>query len=162
MTQAETAFTGAQGSAPTGFLNDLSRREVFGGCMLAAMAAAAAPVIAAPLTGREQWNAAMERYRAAKARADNYDETVYKRAERLGDLDGKGVPWHIGREDDRLRDLESAADKALMTMPAPDLAALRWKLDRALMIDDGALANWSEWYVRQTIADVARLLGPAG
>lgn len=163
MTQAEMGFTGERAGAPTGFFNDLSRRNILGGCVLAALAGAAVPAGAAfadvPKIGRQEWNAAMARYQAARARADHYEENVYRVAERIADLEGGRVSPHIGNEDDRLRDLESDADQALMNMPAPDLQALRWKLDRALTIEDGTLAEWGERYLRQTIADVARLLG---
>lgn len=46
---------------------------------------------------------------------------------------------------------------ALMEMPAPDLAALRWKLEQ-LPDPDGSMAAWSADFVRATFADVANLL----
>jgi hypothetical protein len=52
------------------------------------------------------------------------------------------------------------ARDTLMDMPAPDLAALRWKLEQ-LPENDGDLAPWTGAFVRQTFADVARLLPPA-
>ena len=53
------------------------------------------------------------------------------------------------------------AESALMHMPAPDLAALRWKLDQALMIEGDSICPWSADYVRQTVADFRRLCGEA-
>lgn len=53
------------------------------------------------------------------------------------------------------------AEGVLMATPAPDVAALRWKLDH-LTTDprehDGAMAAWSVHFVRQTLADIALLL----
>lgn len=45
----------------------------------------------------------------------------------------------------------------LMKMPAPDLAALRWKLDLCRE-EDGEMAPWGADYIAQTFADIARLL----
>ena len=54
------------------------------------------------------------------------------------------------------------AECALMDTPAPDLAALRFKLDHLLEPDsEGSTACWSRDYVAQTIADYQRLLGGA-
>lgn len=52
----------------------------------------------------------------------------------------------------------------LMATPAPDLPALRWKLDVALQSEDldgeePSLACWNMRYLEQTIADYRRLLG---
>jgi hypothetical protein len=49
------------------------------------------------------------------------------------------------------------AQEALMGMAAPDLAALRWKLDQ-LHDPGGDMPAWSAYFVRQTFADIARLL----
>ena len=45
-----------------------------------------------------------------------------------------------------------------METPAPDLSALRIKLEKLLAIDNGSTDAWSEDYVRQTIKDMRRLL----
>lgn len=50
------------------------------------------------------------------------------------------------------------AENALLYAPAPNLAALRWKLDRLLAIDTGETDAWSAEHVAQTVADVERLL----
>ena len=55
----------------------------------------------------------------------------------------------------------SDAEAALMDLPAPDLAALRWKLDQTLRIDGDSTPCWSAEYVRQTVADFRRLCGEA-
>lgn len=50
-------------------------------------------------------------------------------------------------------------EDALMETPAPDLAALRWKLAKVIDSDGtNAISAWSAEYVAQTIADIARLL----
>jgi len=48
---------------------------------------------------------------------------------------------------------------ALMEMPAPDLPALKWKLDHLLEVDSSqSVSPWAEEYVAQTRADIARLM----
>lgn len=98
---------------------------------------------------RDTVAAADERDRQVQAVNDRYDiDRLDEKAERLGDA---------------LAD----AQRRLLDMPAPDLAALRWKLDRVLALehaddeDGGNIPAWSHSYVRQTLADIARLL-PAG
>lgn len=59
---------------------------------------------------------------------------------------------------DRLCNEACAAEDALMETPAPDLSALRIKLEKLLAIDNGSTDAWSEDYVRQTIKDMRRLL----
>lgn len=61
---------------------------------------------------------------------------------------------------------ESAAEDALLFMPAPDLAALRWKLDRIITFHEGDqgekfMDSYDFRWVQQTMADYRRLL-PAG
>lgn len=66
-------------------------------------------------------------------------------------------------EDDRLDqlcDIYCEAEARLMAMPAPNAAALRWKLENLLEADTGgSTAPWSYHYVEQTHRDIARLLG---
>jgi hypothetical protein len=71
------------------------------------------------------------------------------------------VPSAIDDEFDRLVDVASDLECAVMETPAPDLAALRWKLDRLLEPDDPDASTpcWNKDYVRQTIEDYQRLLG---
>lgn len=48
-----------------------------------------------------------------------------------------------------------------MDMPAPDLAALRWKLDyitEEARDPQGSLGSYTHKFVAQTLADIARLL----
>ena len=61
---------------------------------------------------------------------------------------------------DQLCDLYCEAEARLMAMPAPNAAALRWKLDKLLEPEAaGSTASWSRDYVAQTTRDIARLLG---
>lgn len=61
-----------------------------------------------------------------------------------------------------LGDAAHAARGKVMETPAPDLAALRWKLQH-LLADDGSesVSAWSMDYIAQTKADIARLMGDA-
>lgn len=64
---------------------------------------------------------------------------------------------------DELCDAETEAWREMLDTPAPDRAALRMKLEQLLKIDSGLSATnaWDADEVRQTIADVARLLADA-
>lgn len=91
---------------------------------------------------RAEWDAAMRKYIAAQALADRVAETV-------------------GEDED----LDDAADRALamlIYMPAPDLAALRWKLEFFMQSPDpveGGAFGYSESYVAMTRMDIDRLMG---
>lgn len=62
-----------------------------------------------------------------------------------------------------LCDTETATWRKMLDTPAPDLPALRIKLEQLLKVDGGVKATnaWDADEVRQTIADVARLLADA-
>ena len=65
---------------------------------------------------------------------------------------------------EELGDLLAEAGTVLMDTPAPDLAALRWKLDHITgeaKREDGSLASYTSSYMRQTLDDIARLLPSA-
>lgn len=104
--------------------------------------AAVAPIAAAGAVNiygpglRAQWDAAL-------ARAEN----------------AKRVCLNSSGDTDELSDAWADAEADLMEMPAPDLHALRWKLDH-FMLDHGGLshASYSVDYLRQTIKDYQRLL----
>jgi len=86
--------------------------------------------------------AAEKRNHQVQAIRTRYDmDRLDARAEELGDL----IAEHRQR---------------LMDIPAPDLPALRWKLDQ-LRDENGDIVQWSAEYVDQCFADVARLLGEA-
>lgn len=78
-----------------------------------------------------------------------------KRAELLSSGSPYAVPAHMEDERERLCDEFSGAETLLMATPAPDLAALRWKLDHT------AGSEWNKDYVAQMQRDIDRLMGPA-
>lgn len=95
--------------------------------------------------------------RDVAAAADDYDSDIQ------AIRDGYGMD----EADDHFEALGEAtnnAEAAVMATPAPDLAALRWKLDRLLELehtddeDGGSFPAWAGHYVAQTLADIARLL----
>lgn len=90
----------------------------------------------------DNWSAAMTRFRIAE-RA--YQDCVS--AEVVDD--GKA---------DELCDIECDARWALMRMPAPDRAALLWKLEYLLQGSNGSLDPYTLENVAQTVEDMRRLL----
>jgi nitrogenase subunit NifH len=77
------------------------------------------------------WHALLDRYRAVEARAC----------------------------DDADCDLAGDLVVQLLAMPAPDSAALQWKLDWFLVDQGGTTASYATGYVAQTVADYRRILG---
>lgn len=75
---------------------------------------------------------------------------------------GAFVPDYISDASELLCNAYSDAQAAVMNVPAPNLAALRWKLDYILSPDEGTIASWSIEYVQQMLADIERLLPPGG
>jgi hypothetical protein len=57
-----------------------------------------------------------------------------------------------------LGDARYETEWALMDLPAPDLPALRWKLEKLLEIENSSTAPWSSEAVGQTVADIQRLM----
>lgn len=64
---------------------------------------------------------------------------------------------------DDVGDHISDLDTRLLNAPAPDRAALLWKLEQLLEVDkpDGFTSGWSAKHVAQTVADARRILGGA-
>lgn len=53
----------------------------------------------------------------------------------------------------------AAEDRLMMHIPAPDAAALLWKLEKLLQLDgDNSTSPWVGFYIEQTVADMRRLL----
>lgn len=98
---------------------------------IAAATAVAVPVNVYAANPRHQWDAAMARLEAAEIAARPWDDEL-------------SPPEHISRESYR-------AYRAVFDMPAPDRAALRYKLEELLKYEDE----------HQVMADIARLLGDA-
>lgn len=93
----------------------------------------------------------------------------YDRRRELQEKHGTGylVPDYMHKRNDALAEAISEAEMAVLNTPAPDLAALRWKLDELLKLEDhigggqGSTAAHYPETVNQTLADIARLLPPA-
>lgn len=82
--------------------------------------------------------------------ADRRDAELERISEKLG------YTFAANRMDE-LADSYCDARVGLMNTPAPDLAALRWKLDQ-FRDDDGDLVAWTADIAAQTFDDIARLL----
>lgn len=168
----------------------MDRRSFIGsaaaGATIATVAVAVpAAAFAAP---SRPWDRAMQRMIEAKRATYRYDAEVWDpafrreieferqhgvdyrepghHAKRLRLIDQHGnahcIPDAVADEQERLCDAYCNAQTELMGMPAPDRAALRWKLDLLLEPDaDGSTGSWSRDYIRQTVADYQRLLGDA-
>lgn len=106
--------------------------------------------------GKERWddipslNEQMQLLRDTAAEADKRDRQVQAIRDRhdMDRLDDKA---------EALGDALADAQGVLMAIPAPDLSALRWKLDHLTNRGEG-WDSWSDDYVRQVNADIARLL----
>lgn len=124
---------------------------------VASIAALPSIAMAGPSSARAEWDAAMAAYLRAKANHDWFAETVHdpewRRNGRVCDMTNDGMELAT----DKLCD----AENRLMGMPAPDNAALRWKLDIALEDSNGSLNPWTTEYMAQTVRDYRRLLGNA-
>jgi len=68
----------------------------------------------------------------------------------------------ILEQSDAACDAYSAAEGALIAMPAPDNAALLWKLEKIIDDCDGTTSPWSVEYVAPVLADARRLLSREG
>ena len=97
------------------------------------------------------WNAAVARWQASKAEAEDYRTPFAVGAREHND--------ETIAESDGLDLVQAELLGDLMNTPAPDLAALRFKLEHLLEDDNGSLNPWSDSYVDQTRRDIARLLG---
>lgn len=128
-----------------------------------------------------KWHATFERMREAYAACLRHDEAMKPMMERqaefaarhgLETFDGRSdfserrkallvanpefmVPEAMYDENERLTDEYVALTDELMNLPAPDLAALRWKLDRT----EGT--NWAPELLVQMHSDMDRLMGIA-
>ena len=151
--------------------------------IIASMPATAA--LAAPITDRGEWNFAMASYEAAKAHSDNYDAAhffpawereqaveeahglvwgqpgFFEQRKALQEQHGYQVPDGVHDEQERLVEVMCDAEHAVWQTPAPDLQALRWKLERVIDAEPEkghGTSSWAPEYVAQTMADIARLL----
>lgn len=110
--------------------------------------------------GRRSWAT----FAAWKARRRTH-KTTWRNNLEAWQLAHKNFHAWQGPDDvsDELCDAETEAWREMLDTPAPDRAALRMKLEQLLKIDSGLSATnaWDADEVRQTIADVARLLADA-
>ena len=143
--------------------------------------ASAAPMLvcatADQIADARAWNAAMTHYLKAKADGETFDR------ERLGpqfeaarakfgeERPFKGQPgwaeykeWceasgfsSVMKQWDDMAKAEGDAHVALLKIPAPDMPALRWKLEQTFD-DDGEIALWSEKIALTIRSDFQRLL----
>ena len=104
------------------------------------------------------WNAARDRYIELTGRDTHIEPFDKEAAEASGFT---ALNENIDDEGERV----SEAIDALIQLPAPDAAALLWKLNYIIAseIDDegegGSTPCWSGAFVAQTIADMRRILG---
>lgn len=164
---------------------ETARRALIASVPAVALAATIpASAMSAP-ADRRQWEFAMARYAQADAAYEAYKRGTYDPAQETEQAFEKAhgvvhelpnyfekrrdlwathgtahrVPDHVDERLDALCSHCSDLQDAVMQTPAPDLAALRWKLDR-LLVDDctECTSAWSYNYVAQALADMARLL----
>ena len=162
-----------------------SRRALLKAAPIAAAGIAIPAFGASPSADRRAWEAAMATYAAAKRTSDDYDavhfspaydrETAFEKAHGIewgkpGALERRKalqaqtnyqVPDAMNDEQEHLVECMCDAEHAVLQTPAPDLSALRWKLERVIDADPAkgqGTSPWSPEYVAQTIADIARLL----
>lgn len=166
------------------------RAFIAGSAVATVAASLPVAAFAAAPADRRAWDHAMALYKAAEQASGDYDARVFdpayagecaferahglihrlpdgnfnpgywERRQALAEQYDYRVPDHVTEEHERLIALMCDAEKVVHQTPAPDLAALRWKLDK---VTDGgrAFQAWSDDYVAQTMLDIARLL-PAG
>ncbi|MCT2559237.1 hypothetical protein N0B51_09595 [Tsuneonella sp. YG55] len=134
---------------------------------------------------RTEWERALRHFEKVTADAERYDREVWlplsDKLNRIEDaagldrarfgfwdrrkafMDVNPKLYHdysvVSDEVDRRGDAVADALGVAMDTPAPDLAALRWKLEQ-LREGDGDLSPWTAGFVRQTFEDVERLLPP--
>lgn len=166
----------------------MERRQFIAGGAVAAISVSALPIAAAAAgTDRVEWDRAMSRFKEAEALADRHYSQVYlplsNKAERVEDAAGLDRArfgfWErrkafVNVNPNLYHDLNAASDECdrlgdavadtlgdLMDTPAPDLAALRWKLDQLRDERDGSLQSYTASFTEQAYTDMARLMPPA-
>lgn len=153
----------------------------------APLAAAAVTIPTMSFASARPWDVAMKRLLDADAACKAYDARVFtpyydrelafekargivlgipgyfdKRADLLVQHPNYRTPEPIHDEYERLSEAYCAEMGALMALPAPDLPALKWKLDHIIEPgSSGSTPSWSRDYVLQTTSDYQRLLGDA-
>jgi hypothetical protein len=108
-----------------------------------------------PLKELERFHVAREHNARNIQSATPRELTLDIRAEILNANPLFAVPDQVYEKEDTFGELLSDAEEALMSTPAPDLAALRWKLNKA------ASSCYTREYLAQMHEDMDRLMGPA-
>lgn len=82
-------------------------------------------------------------------------EAAYRNADRFYNPETEVSGDHLDAVCEQYCNLEDR----LMAMPAPHHRALRWKLEKLLEVEtDHSTPSWAWHYVKQTAADIQRLL----
>jgi hypothetical protein len=164
------------------------RAFIAGAPAIALVATIPGTLTAAPSALRRGWEHALARFQVAEQAAEDFDAQtfwpLYNHEVEVEDAagidrsapgswrdrqayieehgDGHRVPEDINDRHDELWSLVGDAKEDVLRTPAPDQAALRYKLDY-LLEDDGSdsISGWSRDYVAQTLVDIGRLLPPA-
>lgn len=106
------------------------------------------------------WNAAMARFQAAEAAENRFYQQVYAKADDAWIRRDVKIPAAVTDEMDRLTEEADDLRWAVMKVPAPDRAALRWKLEHVLRDDgSGGITAYARSHLDQTLADIGHLLG---
>ncbi|MFC3429954.1 hypothetical protein ACFOKK_08335 [Sphingobium fuliginis] len=139
-------------------------------------ASAATGLVCIPTANRGTWDAVMQQFTAAKIAGAEYDRShVFPLYEAMKAefgsfaLSGEGpmrercLAWRsahnfgaITDQAEAYADAEYDARVELLRMPAPDLAALRWKLDETFADDEIAL--WCDDIADAIREDILRLM----
>lgn len=157
-----------------------SRRALFrkgAGCVTAIAASTIAmprAVLASSTAGRDAWTAAKARFVQSQREDDHYyNRHVRPAANALEHYDIPGNPNRSGDKDfqrvwekylspenhsDQLFDLKHEAMRAMVACPAPDLAAVKFKLERVIA-DEAWETNYGEEMLAAIMGDLDRLGG---
>lgn len=131
----------------------MERRQFIAGATLAAASVSTLPLaVAYPSVDRTAWDSAMRDLETITQRRDAY------RAHLNREYGAKAAPYEQEVQYDDLTDTMVEAESVLVNTPAPNLSALRWKLEHLLESDGVATSPWSPDYTKQTMADIRRLL----
>ncbi len=103
----------------------------------------------------------MAAYTYALAAERHYHDHVFLPEDVASIDEGRRFSSAIQSHWEGLIDDVSARRRELMDIPAPDRSALRQKFDVIFAMEDGAVPAWTEEFLSQTMADIARLVGEA-
>jgi len=110
----------------------------------------------------DAWATAWATFEKVRAESEAYDRDHWQPAYDAAQAGGPDIPAPVEAEMQRLIDARDEADDAIISTPAPDLAAAIWKLEytRERRADcDGQLPN--DWW-QAIVSDLRRLRGNLG